>query len=326
LKQDDGLKKNFDSQVEPSAYSHAIVKPASFKYLLASSLDQALAFKAEHGGEARFLAGGQSLVPVLNFRLAQPAALIDINDITVAAGVTPAETELRIGALTRYSALQRDTNMVRQCPLIAEALPHIAHPQIRNRGTIGGNLCHADPASELPAIMLALGARLRLRSSSGERTLGARDFFTGALSTALQDNEMLVEVIVPAVPPPAGRQRGTAFLEVARRRGDFAMMGIAAVVTLEGDLCREARLAFCGAGDGPVLAAQAAAAVIGTKLGDKDAELAAEQVQKEVEPFGSIHATADYQRHLAGILTRRALKIARDRAIGRAGAQAGAAA
>ena len=291
------------------------MKPAPFKYLAARTLDEALAFKAEHGNEARFLAGGQSLVPVLNFRLAQPAVLIDINGIPQASGVAPSDVELRIGALTRYRTLQREQAIGRSCPLVAEALPHIAHPQIRNRGTIGGNLCHADPASELPAIMLALGARLRLRAVRGERTLDARSFFTGALSTAVQDDEMLVEVIVPA----AKRRTGTAFLEVARRRGDFAMMGVAAVVTLdEGGACREARLAYCGAGDGPVLAGEAAAAIVGTTVGQREITAAAQQAMQEVEPFGSVHASAEYQRHLAGVLTKRALGIA----LGRAGARA----
>ncbi len=189
------------------------MKPAAFKYRAARTFDDALSLKAEHGDDARFLAGGQSLVPVLNFRLTQIAVLIDINDVAGASGVTLADNELRIGALTRYSALQRDETIARHCPLIAEALPHIAHPQIRNRGTIGGNLCHADPASELPALMLALGARLKLRSAAAERTLEARAFFTGALSTALHDDEMLAEVSVPLAPP----RTGASFREVARR-------------------------------------------------------------------------------------------------------------
>lgn len=301
----------FDSQWSPFAYSPNTVKPAPFKYLAARSFDEALAFKAEHGGDARFLAGGQSLVPVLNFRLSQPAALIDINEVAGGSGVVLQGNELRIGALTRYRTLQDEPLIARHCPLIAEALPNIAHPQIRNRGTIGGNLCHADPASELPAIMLALGAHLRLRSATSERTIEARAFFTGALSTVLQDDEMLIEVIVPVVPP----RTGTSFMEVARRRGDFAMMGVAAAVTLgEDGACHQARLAYCGAGDGPVLAGKAAASLAGTKIGEQDVETAARLAAQEVEPFGSIHASADYQRHLAGVLTKRALKVARERA------------
>jgi aerobic carbon-monoxide dehydrogenase medium subunit len=248
---------------------------------------------------------------VLNYRLAQPAVLIDINGIPGASGVTLVDDKVRIGALTRYGALQRDATIARYCPLIAEALPHIAHPQIRNRGTIGGNLCHADPASELPAIMLTLGASLRLRSASGERTLDARVFFTGALSTDLRDNEMLAEVIAPVAPP----RTGTAFMEVARRRGDFAMMGIAAAVTLDGSgACRTARFAYCGAGDGPVLATKAAALLMGKKITAAEIDAAGGQAMQEVEPSGSVHASAEYQRHLAGVLTRRALKVALERA------------
>ena len=287
------------------------MKPAPFKYVAAGSVDEALASKAAHGADAWFLAGGQSLVPALNFRLAQPAVLIDINGVAGTDGIALAGAELRIGALTRYRALQRDAAIARHCPLIAEALPHVAHPQIRNRGTIGGNLCHADPASELPAIMLALGARMRLRSTKDERMLDARAFFTGALSTALKDDEMLVEIVLPI----AGPRTGTSFLEVARRRGDFAIMGIAAILTLADDgSCREARLAYCGAGDGPVLAANAATTLVGTRVGEADLVNAANLASQEVEPFGSIHASADYQRHVAGVLTQRALKIAMARA------------
>ncbi len=288
------------------------MKPAPFTYRLARTFDEALALKAEQGSDARFLAGGQSLVPILNFRLAQPAMLIDINGVAGGGDVVQAAGGIHIGALARYSALQRDPLIALHCPLIAEALPHIAHPQIRNRGTIGGNLCHADPASELPAIMLASGARMRLRSAAGERTLDAGAFFTGALSTAAEDDEMLVEVVLPVAPP----RTGTSFMEVARRRGDFAMMGIAATVTLADDgTCRAARLGYCGAGDGPVLATRAAAILVGTKIDDGTADVAAGLAMQEVEPTGSVHASADYQRHLAGVLTTRALKAA----LGRAG-------
>jgi carbon-monoxide dehydrogenase medium subunit len=287
------------------------MKPAPFKYLAVRSADEALSLKAEHGGDAWFLAGGQSLVPALNFRLAQPAFLIDINAVDECEGVAIRDGRLSIGALTRYRTLQRSAIVAVRAPLIAEALPHIAHPQIRNRGTIGGNLSHADPASELPAIMLAADARMRLRSSGGERWLDARAFFMGALTTALETEEMLVEIELP-VPAP---RTGTAFMEVARRRGDFAIMGIAATLRLAEDgRCSNARLAYCGAGDGPVLATAAAAALAGSRVGDDDIAAAAAEASREVEPLGSIHAGSDYQRHLAGVLTRRALAAARERA------------
>ena len=173
------------------------MKPAPFRYVAARSLEQALALKAEHGDEARFLAGGQSLVPAMNFRLTQPAVLIDINPLNELAGIRNGGDRLRIGALTRYRSLERDPMTQVKLPLIAEALPVIAHPQIRNRGTIGGNLAHADPASEMPAIVLTLGGRLHAQSVRGERWIEARDFFVGALTTALEPDEMLTEVELP---------------------------------------------------------------------------------------------------------------------------------
>jgi carbon-monoxide dehydrogenase medium subunit len=269
------------------------VKPAPFKYLVADSLAAALAAKAEHGAEARFLAGGQSLIPAMNFRLASPAALIDINPIAELDYVRE-DGALRIGALTRLRTLERSELVAERQALLAEALPHVAHPQIRNRGTLGGNLAHADPASELPAVMLALGARLQLKSAKGYRWIDAKGFFTGTLSTALRDDEMLVEVEVPSLP----LRTGTAFLEVARRRGDYAMIGVAAVVTRG----KEARIALCNAGATPVL------------VEVSDIEQAAEQVRSRIDPPGNVHATPAFQRHLAGVLTRRALQAASERA------------
>ena len=287
------------------------MKPAPFKYIVARSVEEAVALKAEHGGDACFLAGGQSLVPALNFRLAQPTVLIDINTVADCDGVSAGDGKVRVGALTRYRALQRNPEIAQHAPLIAEALPHIAHPQIRNRGTLGGNLSHADPASELPAIILASGARMRVRSSAGERWIDARTFFVSALCTALATDEMLVEVELPVIAP----RSGTAFMEIARRRGDFAIMGIAATLTLADDgSCGAAQLAYCGAGDGPVLATAAASILIGGRVAENDIVAAAEQASREVDPSGSIHASKDYQRHLAGVLTRRALTIAIGRA------------
>ena len=289
------------------------MKPAPFKYIAAQSVDEAVALKAEHGPDAWFLAGGQSLVPALNFRLAQPAVLIDINPVAACDGIVLQDGHLRIGALTRYRTLERDPLIAVHAPLIAQALPSIAHPQIRNRGTIGGNLSHADPASELPAVMLALNARMRLRSATGERWVDARAFFVGALATALEADEMLVEIEIPATRPGTG----TAFLEISRRRGDFAIMGIAATLTLAPDgTCGGARLAYCGAGDGPVLAIEAAADLFGSHLHDSDIAAAATRAMLEVDPLGSIHASPDYQRHLARVLTTRALKLTRERARG----------
>jgi CO/xanthine dehydrogenase FAD-binding subunit len=273
------------------------MKPAPFKYLAADSLAAALAAKAEYGAEARFLAGGQSLIPAMNFRLAQPGVLIDINPLAELDYVRE-EGTLRIGALTRTRTLERSALVAERQPLLHEAVPHVAHPQIRNRGTLGGNLAHADPASELPAVMLALGARLHLKSSKGHRSIDAQGFFTGALTTALRDDEMLVEVELPSLP----LRTGTCFLEVARRRGDYAMMGIAAVVTL--GKRTDVRLGFCNAGATPML-------VELDQIEDAEA-----QVQAKIDPSGNVHATKAFQRHLAGVLTRRALQIALSRVEG----------
>jgi carbon-monoxide dehydrogenase medium subunit len=283
------------------------MKPAPFKYIAATSLEQALALKAEHGDDAKFLAGGQSLIPAMNFRLARPAVLIDINEIGDLAGIRSHKAAVQIGALTRYRALQRDDTFGKRFPLIGEALPHIAHPQIRNRGTVGGNLSHADPASELPAITLALHARFRVRSAKQERLIAAADFFTGALTTDLQPDEMLIEIELPAPKP----RSGSCFMEIARRRGDFAIAGVAAMVTMDTlDKCAEVRLTLCGVGETPVDASAAADGLIGQTLNETSIAEAAASLQRMISPTGNVHATADYQRHVAGVLAGRALQTA----------------
>lgn len=288
------------------------MKPAPFKYIAATSLEHALSLKAEHGDDAKFLAGGQSLMPTMNFRLAQPAVLIDINQIDGLAGIRASNAgSSYIGAVTRYRALERDAAFAGAFPLIAEALPHIAHPQIRNRGTIGGNLSHADPASELPAIAMALRARFHVQAAKQQRRIEASDFFVGALTTDLRSDEMLVEIELPQPKP----RTGCCFMEIARRRGDFAIVGVAVVVTLdERNGCRDVRLVFCGVGETPVDASSAADVLIGHEPTEEAACDVAASVQAMIEPGGSIHATADYQRHVAGVLTERALTTAHQRA------------
>jgi len=287
------------------------MKPAPFKYVAASSLDQALALKAKHGDEARFLAGGQSLIPAMNFRLARPALLIDLNGLTELSGIDRSDARrVRVGALTRYRLLERDAGFLAAYPLFADALPHIAHPQIRNRGTIGGNLSHADPASELPALAVAMGAELRIRSARGERRVPASEFFVGLLTTDLQSDEMLLDITFPA----QGERNGACFMEIARRRGDFAIAGVAAVVTLDEERrCSDVRLALCGVGETPVDASAAASSMIGSRVAGETIEKAAAEVQQMIAPSGNVHASADYQRHVAGVLTERALHTAYQR-------------
>ena len=287
------------------------MKPAPFKYVRASSLDQALSLKAEHGDEARFLAGGQSLIPSMNFRLARPSVLIDINGLAELGSIDRGEQEIRVGALTRYCALERNGDFLKACPLFADALPHIAHPQIRNRGTIGGNLSHADPASELPAVTLAMKARMKLRSVRGERELEAAAFFVGLLTTDVQDDEMLVEIAFQRQP----RRSGACFMEVARRRGDFALAGVAAMLALDEEgSCAVIRLTCCGVGDTPVDVSAAAAAMIGKPCSEQAIAAVAAEVQRVIEPAGNVHASVDYQRHVAGVLVQRALRAAHERA------------
>jgi CO/xanthine dehydrogenase FAD-binding subunit len=292
------------------------MKPAAFDYAAPGSLAEALALKAEHGEEAKFLAGGQSLVPAMNFRLVQAAWLIDLNRLAELDFVRQADGgELRLGAMTRQRRLERETLVAGQAPLLAEAMPWIAHPQIRNRGTLGGSLAHADPAAELPVVALALEARLRAQSAGGERWIEAGDFFQGLFTTALAPDELLVEVALPPLPA----RTGTAFVEFARRRGDYALMGVAVVVSLdEAGLVRRARLVYLNAGEGPVLATQAAALLLGRRPApDALAEAARLAAETEIQPSGNVHASAAYQRHLAAVLTRRALQ----RAVERAGGQ-----
>ena len=288
------------------------LKPAPFAWHAPDSTEAALALKAAHGAEARFLAGGQSLVPAMNFRIAQPAVLLDLNRVTALDRLDwEGDGMLAIGAMTRYRRIERDAAVAARLPLLAEALAEVAHPQIRSRGTLGGNLAHADPASEMPAVMLALEARLTLRRAGGVREIPAADFFRAPLTTALAEDELLAEIRLPALPP----RTGTAFLELARRRGDYAMMGVAAVLTRDAEgRCVAARLAFCSAGPTPLLAPRAAAALLGSGLEAEAIAEAASTARTEIDPMGSVHASPAYQRHLAGVLARRALTLAAARA------------
>lgn len=272
----------------------------------------------EHGDEAKLLAGGQSLIPVMNFRLAQPAMLVDLNGLAELDFVRPAgDGALRIGALTRMGRLERYAELAEYSPLLAEALPWVAHPQIRNRSTLGGTLSHADPAAEAPAVCLADGARFKLARAGGERWVAAGDFFRGLFETALEPDEILVEVELPA----ARERTGTSFQEIARRHGDYAMAGVAASVQLEpaGAIAR-GRLVYLSVGDLPVDAAEAAAMLAGEQPSAELFEAVARHVgEREVEPAGTIHATPDFTRHLVQVLTRRALAKAVERARDNAG-------
>lgn len=289
------------------------MKPPPFDYLAPDTLEGALNALSRHGGDAKVLAGGQSLIPLLNFRLASPSLLIDLGRIPDLSRITPLpDGGLALGAMTRHSRLEREDLVKERAPLLAEAAPWIAHPQVRNRGTVGGSLAHADPAAELPALALALKARLRLLSLRGERWIEAKDFFTGLLSTALEPDELLVEISVPPLPA----RTGTAFLEVARRHGDYAQCGVAALVTLEPDgRCREARWVYLSVGDTPRAAGRAAASLTGNTFSESHlAEAAAQAASEDIDPSGDIHASAAFKRHLARVIAGRALTTAWQRA------------
>jgi carbon-monoxide dehydrogenase medium subunit len=289
------------------------MKPAPFEYKAPDSIDEALMLLRDSGSDAKLLAGGQSLVPAMNFRVARPSVLIDLNRIVELQYIRhSSQTGLQIGAMTRERELESDAVIASRAPLLAEAVLHVAHPQIRNRGTLGGSLAHADPAAELPVVMLALGARLKVRSPSADRSVDAPDFFSGMFTTDLAPDEMLTEIELPDLPP----RTGWSFQEVAPRAGDYALMGIAALVGLDGQgKCLDARLVYLNAGDGPVVAVQAAHQLQGEVITDANIDSAAGFAsEKEIQPFGNVHASPQYQRHLARVLTGRALREAVSRA------------
>lgn len=289
------------------------MKPAAFEYFRPRSLEEALSLLAQHGADAKPLAGGQSLIPAMNFRLATPSVLIDLNGLADLNYINDDPSGIRIGGMTRQRSIERSAVVSQRMPLIAETMPHVAHPAIRNRGTIGGSLAHADPAAELPAVMLALKATLTVRNSSEMREVAAEDFFIGLFTTALQAGELLTEIRVPAASP----RSGFAFQEISRRHGDFALVGIAAAVQLHDDgRCADARIALLSVGDRPTLAVQAAKTLIGqTPSAELIRSAADSAATRDIDPSSDIHASARYRRQLANVLTRRAL----ERAFARAG-------
>jgi len=288
------------------------MKPAAFEYHAPDSLEQALQIIRLHASEGKILAGGQSLVPAMNFRVVQPGVLIDLNRVSELSFIREEGEIIHVGAMVRERQLEFDSSIAKRTPLLTEATPFIAHPQIRNRGTIGGSIVNADPAAELPVLMLALNARLKARNASNERWMDAPDFFTGMFSTALEPDEILVEIELPFMPA----HTGWSFMEVAPRAGDYALMGVAALVTLdENGKCRVAKLVYLNAGEGPMDAKDAAQILQGEMLNDELIESAAVHAsEKEINPFGNVHTSSEFQRHLANVLTKKALKQAMQRA------------
>jgi aerobic carbon-monoxide dehydrogenase medium subunit len=289
------------------------MKPAPFRYLAPTTVDEALAALAEHGYDAKLLAGGQSLIPTMNFRLAQPGVLIDLNHIPNLGYIMPSSSGgLRIGAMTRQRQVEKSALVQERAPLLHATMPNIAHVQIRNRGTIGGSLAHADPAAELPAVVSALGGTLVVRGPQGERHIDVSEFYVGLFATEMTPDEMLVEVEVPPLPA----RSGFAIQEVARRHGDYALVGIAVQVEMDADTrCTAARLAYFSVGDGPVMAARGAHLLVGERPTKALIDAAAnEAAHLDLDPPSDIHASARYRRHLARVLGERALASAFGRA------------
>jgi carbon-monoxide dehydrogenase medium subunit len=283
--------------------SEGSVKPAPFAYIRAASLDQTFDLLARYGDEALVLAGGQSLIPTLNLRLSAPAILIDINGLEELAGIAVENGTLRIGALTRQRGLEDSSEVARHAPLIKMAMPYIAHPAIRNRGTIGGSMALADPAAELPACAVALGAWIELQGPHGTRAVEAARFFRGLYETDLGAGELVTAVMFPK---RASGYRST-IAEFARRQGDYAMAGLAAHARVDGTTLADVRLVFFGVGTKPVQARAAGAVLEGQALDQATVRAAQDALAEDLEPIADLHASAATKLHLARVLTARAL-------------------
>jgi carbon-monoxide dehydrogenase medium subunit len=284
------------------------MKPPKFDYYDPRSLDEALALLDRHSDNAKVLAGGQSLMPLLNMRLARPSIVVDINQIEELNYVRASDGGIAIGAIARQRALQTEKLIAERVPILREAAYYIAHPQIRSRGTICGSIAHADPAAELPALALALDAEMILTSAKAARTVGAKAFFQSFFTTALKANEILTEVHFPAPP----KDSAWSVLEISRRHGDFAIAGIIAGLVLESnrEVIAHARLVYFGVGATPIRVTAAEEALIGQAASESAFEAAAQSAKQGIDPTSDIHATEEYRRALAATLTKRALRAA----------------
>jgi aerobic carbon-monoxide dehydrogenase medium subunit len=279
------------------------MKSPDFTYARAATLADAFSLKAQYGPESRWLAGGQSLLASLAFRLSEPTALIDISRLDELRGIALSGDAIHIGATTTHASLGASAIIRDHAPLIAEAIPQIAHTAIRNRGTIGGSLAFADPAAELPACCVALDAAFVIASTHGERRVPARDFFHGVYATALADDELLVTIEIPVRKP----NEHQALVEVTRRSGDYAMAGVAAIVSATNFITSDARLVFFALGDKPVVAIGAAAALVGQPLDEPAIDRAAAALARDLDPTADLNGGAATKLHLAQVVLRRAL-------------------
>jgi carbon-monoxide dehydrogenase medium subunit len=277
------------------------LKPAPFAYVKARSLDHAIELLADDAEDIKILAGGQSLIATLNMRLSAPALLVDINGLSELRGISRKDGQLEIGALVRQREAERSSDIARHAPLIAKALPFIAHPAIRNRGTIGGSIAFADPAAELPACLLALRGEVDIAGPAGRRTIKADDFFKGLFNTALAPADVLTCIRLPA----ADAQTRVGFAELARRHGDYALVGLAACARKDGYVLRDIRLAFFGVGATPLRARRAEAEIEGRALDPDRISAAALALAQDLDPPPDVHASTAAKKHLAGVLLKR---------------------
>ena len=287
------------------------MKPAPFEYFAPANTAEAIDLLHQWGSEAKVLSGGQSLMPMLNFRLLKPAALIDINAIGDLSSIQLDNSALTIGAGTRQSSVLASSAVAEECGLITEALAFVSHPAIRNRGTIGGSVAHADPSAELAVVAAAAEAQMKVQSARGERVLAAEDFFVDALATALEPDELLTEIRFPNF---SGRT-GWGFQEVSRRRGDFAVVNAAALVSLDDDgRCQQARIVVGGVSGTPLRLKSVEAGLVGSTLDPRTLADVAEQAKDGLSPQSDVHASAEYRRDVAAVLIRRSLETAAERA------------
>jgi aerobic carbon-monoxide dehydrogenase medium subunit len=289
------------------------MKPIPFDYFTPTSVEEALTTLDKLGYSGKVLAGGQSLIPAMNFRMARPAALVDLNGVSELDYIRPsADGSVAIGTMTRDSVVEKSAAVIERVPLLGEVMPHIAHPQIRNRGTFGGSIAHADPAGQLPAIVLVLSTNLKLLKKGRERWVNAEDFFLGPFMTVLDPEEILAELVIPALPA----RTGTSYQQVSRQRGGYSMAAVASVVSLdESGRCSRARMVMISVGDTPLLSSAVSKVLVGQKPSAEAFREVAEMASKsEIDPGTDVHASADYRRQLTRVLVERSLSDAFERA------------
>jgi CO/xanthine dehydrogenase FAD-binding subunit len=286
------------------------MKPPAFKYVAVRTVDEAVKQLSLYGEKAKVLAGGQSLTPMLNFRLLHPEVLVDINPVKELDFVVERSGGLSIGALTRHRTIENSKLVREKYPLLAAAAEEVGHLAIRTRGTFGGSLAHADPAAEFPMIALLVDAEMKVRSAAGAKTIKAKDFFVSYLASALEEGQILTEVYLPGLPPHSG----WGFNELCRRPGDFAIAAVAATVTMNGRKCAQARISMAGVGPTPLRAPAAEALLKGQELDEALLKQAGKKASEAADPSNDVHASAEFRRHVVDVLTQRALKSALERA------------